>query len=69
MAESLVSGLTGMLEGWGGWVSEKAMALINQFFPPEKRAEWIEKLKAFTVKHPKVTVSPRIQSSHMLYRD
>jgi len=52
----LLDNVTGLLEGWGTWLTDKVMTLINQFFPPEKRAEWIEKLKAFTVKHPKVTV-------------
>jgi len=52
----VLDNVTGLLEGWGGWATEKIMGVINQFFPPEKRAELIEKLKEFTVKHPKVTV-------------
>ncbi|GAB7343745.1 hypothetical protein MBLNU457_1722t1 [Dothideomycetes sp. NU457] len=52
---ALLESVTGLLEGWGHWAREKVMALLNGFFPPERRAELLDKLKAWTVKHPKVT--------------
>lgn len=44
------------LESMGSLLLQKAWALLDGLFPPERRAEWIAKIKAFTVKHPKVMV-------------
>ena len=35
----------------------KGHAIIDALFPPEKRSQWMEKLKAFAVSNPKLTVS------------
>jgi len=33
----LLDNVTGLLEGFGTWAKDKVMALINGFFPPERR--------------------------------
>jgi hypothetical protein len=35
----------------------KAQVLFEAAFPPEKRAQWWEKLKEFASRHPKIAVS------------
>lgn len=53
----LTSGLLGKLEAWGNWLAAWGKGLLDNIFPPEKRAAFLAKLQAFMLKNPKLSVS------------
>ncbi|KAF2226121.1 hypothetical protein BDZ85DRAFT_279770 [Elsinoe ampelina] len=43
------------LDGFGSSIAAKGKSLLDSFFPPEKRAELLARIKAFVLKNPKVS--------------
>lgn len=50
------SALMGKIEGVGNSITLKGQGMLDRFFPPEKRAELLAKLKAWTIRNPKISV-------------
>jgi hypothetical protein len=55
---SATTGILGRIEGIGNWIALKGKALLDRFFPPEKRASFLAKIQAFMLRNPKLSVSP-----------
>lgn len=51
-----MSGIISTIEGLANTVSTKAMGIVDQVFPPERRSELLTKLQQFAVKNPKLSV-------------
>lgn len=52
-----MSGTMDIVQGIGSTLLDKGRDMINQYFPPEKRAELMGRLQAFAATNPKVAVS------------
>lgn len=51
-----MSQLLDSVGGMAGGLKEKAMSIVNSFFPPEKRAEMWAKFQNFVINNPKISV-------------
>ena len=52
-----MSAILGKIEGIGNLVAAKGKALLDGFFPPEKRNELLAKLQQFALRNPKLSVN------------
>ncbi|KAF4548180.1 Hypothetical protein D9617_31g064160 [Elsinoe fawcettii] len=50
-----MSAILGKIESFGSSIGAKGKNLLDSFFPPEKRAELLARIKAFVLKNPKVS--------------
>lgn len=52
----MASAILSKVDGLGASIAAKGKGLLDSFFPPEKRAELLARIKAFVLKNPKISV-------------
>ncbi|TKX22212.1 hypothetical protein C1H76_5501 [Elsinoe australis] len=51
----MASAILSKVDGLGASIAAKGKGLLDSFFPPEKRAELLARIKAFVLKNPKIS--------------